>query len=87
MLITIGPKRSIFYSTGGTMKRISLDTDDLTGFMLPVKFVNITENFAFDVTTNHIYWTDGTKIYSSRSNGSSRCNYILEPVSSIWLNE
>lgn len=65
------------------MRRISLDTDDLTGFILPVKFVNITENFAFDVTTNHIYWTDGTKIYSSRSNGSNTMTVITATMSSI----
>jgi hypothetical protein len=48
----------------------------MTSFMLPGKFANITENFAFDVKTDHIYWTDGTGIYLSLTNESGKDKFI-----------
>ena len=67
-----GPERSIIYSTGKTIRRISLDTDDLTSFILPIKYLSTTKLASFVVTKDQIIWTDGTKIYSSLKNGSGR---------------
>ena len=72
-----GPKRSIFYSTGKTIRRISLDTDDLTSFMLPTKYHNKTKIVSFVVTKNSVIWTDGTKIYSSLKNDSGRPKWFM----------
>ena len=44
----------------------------MTSLLLPFKYGNIAENFAFDVTTDQIYWTNGTKIYSSFTNDSGK---------------
>jgi hypothetical protein len=42
----------------------------MTSFALPLKYDTIAKNFAFDVTPDHIYWTNGTRIYSSLINDS-----------------
>ncbi|XP_028407153.1 low-density lipoprotein receptor-related protein 4-like [Dendronephthya gigantea] len=77
------PHRSIFFISGKTMNRISFDTDDLTSFPLPVKNMNITRSFIFNVIEDKIYWTDGTTIYSTRMKDSVTKIIVISNSSSI----
>lgn len=83
----------LLFPTGSQLRQISLDTDYLADFVLPIFNFRAASSIAVDIQTDDIYWTDTleAKIFKVPMSGGQRIEVVttglIEPVSVVidWI--
>ena len=75
----IGPVQFLLFAKKVDLRRISLDTPDLTDVILPVSNISQAVAIDFDPVDEFVYWSDDEKfeIKRSKMNGQGKTYSVL----------